>query len=202
MTVPGNTRSPFSRAAHLATASLLALTLSAAWAAAQPARPLEKINFLLDFTAYGKHAPFFVAMDKGFWKDAGFGPRLAFENSGSNWYENTAQWYRANGRAFAVNFWYASLLCVSEATLDFITGRMPDAYAAMSPAEFFAELYALYHDIGDPQRKNIPADVASWLKTKLGGASNQQPARPRSAGKPPRKGLVRPRRAAAARPGV
>lgn len=136
------------------------------------------------------------------WKEAGFGPRLAFENSGGNWYENTAQWYRANGRAFAVNFWYASLLCVNEATLDFITGRMPDAYAAMSPAEFFAELYALYHDIGDPQRKNIPADVASWLKSNLGGASNRQPAKPRSAGKPPRKGLVRPRRAAAARPGV
>jgi NitT/TauT family transport system substrate-binding protein len=41
-------------------------------AQAQTGRPPEKITFLLDFTPYGKHAPFFVALDKGFWKDAGF----------------------------------------------------------------------------------------------------------------------------------
>jgi NitT/TauT family transport system substrate-binding protein len=41
-------------------------------AQAQPGRPLEKITFLLDFTPYGKHTPFFAALDKGFWKDAGF----------------------------------------------------------------------------------------------------------------------------------
>src|SRR5205823_9151680 len=40
-------------------------------AQAQVGRPLEKITFLLDFTPYGKHAPFFAALDKGFWKDAG-----------------------------------------------------------------------------------------------------------------------------------
>src|SRR3979411_811222 len=39
---------------------------------AQTGRPLEKVNFLLDFTPYGKHAPFFAALDHGFWKDAGF----------------------------------------------------------------------------------------------------------------------------------
>ena len=41
-------------------------------AQAQVGRPMEKITFLLDFTPYGKHAPFFAALDKGFWKDAGF----------------------------------------------------------------------------------------------------------------------------------
>ena len=46
--------------------------LSRRRAQAQTARPLEKINFLLDFTPYGKHAPFYAAIDKGFWKDAGF----------------------------------------------------------------------------------------------------------------------------------
>jgi NitT/TauT family transport system substrate-binding protein len=51
---------------------MLAMTLSVVSATAQTARPTERITFLLDFTAYGKHAPFFVAMDKGFWKDAGF----------------------------------------------------------------------------------------------------------------------------------
>jgi len=55
--------------------SLLALNDSPASirvAQAQPGRPLEKITFLLDFTPYGKHTPFFAALDKGFWKDAGF----------------------------------------------------------------------------------------------------------------------------------
>jgi NitT/TauT family transport system substrate-binding protein len=41
-------------------------------AQAQTGRPLEKVTLLLDFTPYGKHAPFFAALDKGFWKDAGF----------------------------------------------------------------------------------------------------------------------------------
>src|SRR4029077_4869970 len=34
--------------------------------------PVERVNFLLDFTPYGKHAPFYAAIDKGFWRDAGF----------------------------------------------------------------------------------------------------------------------------------
>jgi NitT/TauT family transport system substrate-binding protein len=50
--------------AAMATAPLIAR--------AQSDRPPEKITFLLDFTPYGKHAPFFAALDKGFWKDAGF----------------------------------------------------------------------------------------------------------------------------------
>jgi len=41
-------------------------------AQAQTGRAPEKINFLLDFTPYGKHAPFYAALDQGFWKDAGF----------------------------------------------------------------------------------------------------------------------------------
>jgi NitT/TauT family transport system substrate-binding protein len=43
-----------------------------ALAQAQTGQPVEKITFLLDFTPYGKHAPFFAALDHGFWKDAGF----------------------------------------------------------------------------------------------------------------------------------
>jgi NitT/TauT family transport system substrate-binding protein len=41
-------------------------------AQAQTGGTPEKINFLLDFTPYGKHAPFYAALDHGFWKDAGF----------------------------------------------------------------------------------------------------------------------------------
>ena len=102
------------------------------------------------------------------WRNADFGPRLAFERSGESWYSNNSQWYRAGGKAFAVNFWYATLMCVSEATLELINSRLPDPYAAMSPGEFFAELYALYYDRDDPQRKNIPADVMAWIDKQLG----------------------------------
>jgi len=37
-----------------------------------PARAAEPIKFLLDFTPYGKHALFYPALEKGFWRDAGF----------------------------------------------------------------------------------------------------------------------------------
>ena len=41
-------------------------------AVAGAAQPPEKVKFLLDFVPYGKHAMFYVSLDKGFWKDAGF----------------------------------------------------------------------------------------------------------------------------------
>jgi NitT/TauT family transport system substrate-binding protein len=59
-------------AIHLIAAVVITLFAALASAQAQTGRPLEKITFLLDFTPYGKHAPFFAALDKGFWKDAGF----------------------------------------------------------------------------------------------------------------------------------
>lgn len=114
------------------------------------------------------------------WKAQHFGPRLAFENSGDSWYEKNATWYRANGRAFACNFWYGTLMCVSEATLDFINKKMPDNYGAMSPAEFFAELYALYFDPDDPKRKHVPADVAKWIDKNLGKPESTKAPRPKS----------------------
>lgn len=102
------------------------------------------------------------------WRERGFGPRLAFEQSGENWYEHHAGWYRAGQRAFALNFWYGTLMCVSTSTLDFIAERMPDNYSAMSPAEFFAELYAVVYDMDDPRRNKLPADVLAFFADKLG----------------------------------
>lgn len=123
------------------------------------------------------------------WKAPAFGPRLAFERSGQNWYEQNATWYRANGRAFAFNFWYGTLMCVSEATLDFVNHKMPDRYGAMSPAEFFAELYALYFDLDDPKRRNVPADVAKWIDKHLGAPESTKAPRPKSTvGQPARPG--------------
>ena len=55
-----------------AVAAFVVVGASFASGQAQTGRPLEKITFLLDFTPYGKHAPFYAAIDKGFWRDAGF----------------------------------------------------------------------------------------------------------------------------------
>jgi NitT/TauT family transport system substrate-binding protein len=74
---PGRITSSFITAAlGAAVACMLGLVLWTLSALAQSGRPLEKITFLLDFVPYGKHAPFYVAMDKGFWKDAGFDGKI------------------------------------------------------------------------------------------------------------------------------
>ncbi|MDQ4134964.1 MAG: hypothetical protein M3158_02140, partial [Pseudomonadota bacterium] len=100
------------------------------------------------------------------WYDADFGPRLAFERTGANWYSNHNVWYRAGGKAFFLNYWYRTFVAVSEETLDLVS-RMPDPYAAMSHYEFFAELYALHYDVED-DRTAIPDDVAQWLDANIG----------------------------------
>jgi len=135
------------------------------------------------------------------WKAPDFGPRLAFENSGDSWYENNPRWYRAGGKAFAINFWYATLMCVDEATLNFINGRLPDRYAAMSPAEFFAELYALYYDRDDPKRGVIPDDVAQWLDAHITAAAPTKKAMPKTLrGQKARPGKTPPRQSAKGSP--
>lgn len=57
-------------------AALAALTSTAS------AQALEKFPFRLNWTLYGEHAPFFVAQDKGFYKDVGLDVEI-LEGSGS-----------------------------------------------------------------------------------------------------------------------
>src|SRR5467141_4698816 len=57
--------------------ALLALMMFAAPASAQ-----EKFQFRLNWTLYGEHAPFFVARDKGFYRDEGLEVEI-LEGSGS-----------------------------------------------------------------------------------------------------------------------
>jgi hypothetical protein len=109
------------------------------------------------------------------WNRPGFGPRLAVEGSLGNWFETFEKWYRANGLAFFLNYWYAEPLVVKESTLDLIL-KMPDRYAAMSHFEFFAELYALYYDNDDPQRGVIPKKTAAWLDANIGKPVRARPA--------------------------
>ena len=60
--------------------SLIAAAALSAFAA--PASAQEKFPFRLNWTLYGEHAPFFVALDKGFYKDEGLDVEI-LEGSGS-----------------------------------------------------------------------------------------------------------------------
>jgi NitT/TauT family transport system substrate-binding protein len=62
------------RASHLiAILAAFAVASSVPVAAcAQSAAPAKKITFLTNYVFNGRHAPFFVGVDKGFYKDAGF----------------------------------------------------------------------------------------------------------------------------------
>ena len=114
------------------------------------------------------------------WWAADFGPRLAYENSGENWFRNFRTWHRSGDRAFFVNFWYGTFMAVDGSTLDRFVARMPDDYAAMSPYEFFAEIYALYYDQDDRMRDVIvaEADVAKWLDQNIGRFDPSNPRKP------------------------
>ena len=46
-------------------------------ATAQSGAPLKKIVFLTNYVFHGRHSPFFVGLDKGFYKDAGFDIHIA-----------------------------------------------------------------------------------------------------------------------------
>lgn len=101
------------------------------------------------------------------WWSADFGPRLAFTQSGANWYENYRKWYTWAGKAFFMNFWYRTFTVVDLATLDLVD-KMPSNYASMSSSEFFAELYATFYDVNQPKRNDIPQDVQNWLVSNIG----------------------------------
>ena len=101
------------------------------------------------------------------WNSKNFGPRIAFENTGRNWYLNHSNWHRNNGVAFFVNFFYRKFAAVEVSTLQLVD-KMPSRYAAMSSFEFFAELYALFYDLNDSRRQNIPRKVMVWLSKNIG----------------------------------
>jgi NitT/TauT family transport system substrate-binding protein len=62
--------------------SLMAAAAAITLAAPAGAQTLDKFSFRLNWTLYGEHAPFFVALDKGFYKDAGLDVEI-LEGSGS-----------------------------------------------------------------------------------------------------------------------
>jgi hypothetical protein len=101
------------------------------------------------------------------WNAGNFSPRLACEQTGAYWYDKNQKWYRANGRAFFLNYYYQTFTVVNESTLDLVE-KMPSSYAAMSPFEFFAELYAVFYNLNNPDWGNIPQNLRDWLWDNIG----------------------------------
>jgi hypothetical protein len=112
------------------------------------------------------------------WNKSSFAPRLAFERTGGDWFDHHVDWYRKGNQAFFYNFWYAELMVVNVSALTLIK-KMPSSYAAMSPFEFFAELYALYYDLDDPARTALPQNVMSWMSANIGAATPDSGLAPR-----------------------
>ena len=63
-------------------ALLVAVATIAAFGTPARAQTPEKFQFRLNWTLYGEHAPFFVAWDKGFYKEEGLDVEI-LEGSGS-----------------------------------------------------------------------------------------------------------------------
>jgi hypothetical protein len=101
------------------------------------------------------------------WYNADFGPRLALKQTRANWYKHFKTWYRANGRAFFLNYWYQTFIAVDIKTLELVA-RMPYNYASMSHYEFFAELYALYYDMNNARRSVIMGSISKWFDENIG----------------------------------
>ncbi len=84
---PAATAAPKPTTAPAATSSSSSAASSSSSAAASSAPAassgnLTKLQFRLNWTLYGEHAPFFVALDKGFYKDEGLDVEI-LEGSGS-----------------------------------------------------------------------------------------------------------------------
>jgi NitT/TauT family transport system substrate-binding protein len=54
-----------------------ALTIAVVPAEAQPAATPKKVSFLTNYVFHGRHSPFFVGLEKGFYKEAGFDPQVS-----------------------------------------------------------------------------------------------------------------------------
>lgn len=95
--------------------------------------------------------------------------RIVYDNNQQDkeWFRNYKNWFCHNGKAFFINYYYKTL-CVINCETQSIIPNMPSEYSAMSPFEFFAELYAVYYNPKHPLRKKIPRDVKEWLDKNIG----------------------------------
>ena len=84
------------------------------------------------------------------------------------WYSLYRSWEVYGGKAFSLNYWYRDLMVVDDKQLKTLMAFLPSSYATMSPAEFFAEVYAYFYDPKYPTGSPVPKDIKSWFEKNLG----------------------------------
>jgi Mlc titration factor MtfA (ptsG expression regulator) len=85
------------------------------------------------------------------------------------WYELSHQWHTDNDLAFSYNYYYKNLMVANTKAIKLIR-QLSRPYAAMSPKEFFAELYAEFYDKPTEMgiQSQLPAEVGQWLSENIG----------------------------------
>src|SRR5262249_6404608 len=125
-------------------------------------------------------------------------PAEAYRKSGGGeWFAHCAEWLAADGKRFAVNFYYGALMEVDAEAIDDYVLKMArtDHYGAMSMSAFFAELYARYLDPPEHRERIMEPPVLKWLETNVGPRRRNHPARRAGGGVRTRDGRGRrPRR--------
>lgn len=108
------------------------------------------------------------------WWREGCPPRLAVQGAGvDHWYLRFADWHTRRDQAFFLNYQDAEFAAVAVKTVE-VLHCLADARAAISSAEFFAELFAFVATRGHEARAVLPADVIEWLHD-LGAAPEPDP---------------------------
>jgi hypothetical protein len=92
------------------------------------------------------------------------GPYAAYLGTTDNWFSTYEKWYAHGDWRFFINCYYCQFTAVKKTVLD-IVYAMGTSYAAMSPREFFAEVYRVYRTPGMIQL--LPETVRSWLDSAL-----------------------------------
>ncbi len=84
------------------------------------------------------------------------------------WYQLNSSWVVYGGKAFSLNYWYSQLMVVDAKQLRSLMAFLPSSYAAMSPGEFFAEVYAYFYDPKYPTGSAVPKSIKTWFEKNLG----------------------------------
>ena len=110
--------------------------------------------------------PLKIAGDNHPW-NRNLGPRKAFDQSNTKWWENVLRWHHEGDWAYAYNYRYKNLMAVKLSVIAEFHGKLDD-FAFYSQWEFFAELYRVAYDQNDPRRATLSQARIDRLYDMLG----------------------------------
>jgi hypothetical protein len=100
------------------------------------------------------------------WNQGNFSPRRACIKTKEYWYNSTDLMFRfqENKKIAFLNFWYREFSIVNTETIKIIN-KFLRPYSAMSPFEFFADLYDFYFSNQISEVEDFPSDIIEWFET-------------------------------------